>query len=127
MSSSEKQVPKKKFCCACSKEKEVKCFYVNRYSKDGYESRCKVCKKTKILCKKKLLSKRIPQYKNAPQLWNVSRQDWIDTYNFLEKIGYNLSSEKTIHEQFCENHNLPTRKRMYEKSIQYTPQELGMI
>jgi len=99
---------------------------VNRYVKGGYEGRCKICKKSKILCRKKEDVKRgRPQLKNQPQLWNVRKQDWIDTYNFLEGMGYDL--KKNIHEQFCIKHNLPMRKRMYEKSLQYSPKDLGLI
>ena len=128
MTSPEKQVLKTKICCACKKEKELKSFYVNAYMKDGYEARCKICKKSKILCRKKEYVKRgRPQLKNQPQLWNVRKKDWIETYEFLKKIGYDLSSNKTIHEQFCEKHNIKPRKRMYEKSLQYSPKDLGLV
>ena len=66
-----------------------------------------------------------PKLKNTPQLWNVKKEDWIETFEFLKQIGYDLS--KDIHEQFCDKHNLTPRKRKYENSIIYTPQELGMI
>ena len=128
MTSPEKQVLKTKICCACKKEKELKSFYVNCYMKGGYEARCKMCKKSKILCRKKEDVKRgRPQLKNQPQLWNVRKSDWIESYEFLKKIGYDLSSDKTIHEQFCEKHNIKPRKRMYEKSLQYSPKDLGLV
>jgi hypothetical protein len=124
----EEQPLKSKLCCACKKEKDIKSFYVNKYMPTGYDPRCKMCKQSKIRCrvangegkKSSVVKKR-----NSPQLWNVGKQDWLDTYNFLEKIGYDLHTN--IHEQFCSKHNLKPRERMWEKSIQYSPEELGMI
>ena len=96
--------------------------------KGGYEARCKMCKKAKILCRKKEGIKRgRPKYLDGPQLLNVRKQDWIETYEFLKMIGYELSGDKTIHQQFCERYNLPPRKRMKEKSIQYSPKDLGLV
>lgn len=128
MTSQKKEFPKSKICCYCGEEKPIKSFYVNNYLPSGFEPRCKICKNSKKKCRKKGTSGR--GYKpeiDAPKLWNVRKQDWVDTYNFLKKIGYDLSSHKSIHQQFCEKYNLEPRKRMYEKSIIYTPDELGLI
>ena len=95
----------------------------------GWEVRCKVCKKNKVSCRAKTDRSRAgrPKHRNSPQLWNVRKEDWIETYEFLKSIGYDLSGDKTIHEQFCERYNLEPRKRMYEKSIQYSPKDLGLV
>lgn len=126
MTSPEKEVLKTKICCGCGKEKDIKHFYKNALLPTGYEKRCKICKNSRVKCKKGVGNKRgRPQLKNQPQLWNVRKKDWVDTYEFLKSIGYDLN--KNIHEQFCEKHNLPTRKRMKEKSLQYSPQDLGLV
>lgn len=128
MSLQKKEVPKSKICCACKKEKDITSFYRNAMMATGYESRCKFCKQSKNRCRAENgKDKRSDNGKkrNSPQLWNVRREDWIDTFNFLEKIGYDLHTN--IHEQFCSKYNLEPRPRMKEKSIQYSPEELGMI
>ena len=127
MTSPEKQVLKSKICCSCKKEKELKAFYKNGYVSSGYDGRCKLCRKKNLKCRgnKERVKVGRPKLQNAPQLWNVRKEDWIETFEFLKSMGYDLS--KNIHEQFCVRHNLEPRKRMYEKSIQYTPQDLGLI
>ena len=132
MSSPEKEVLKSKKCCACNKEKIIDDFYKNRNAPNGYQARCKTCMEADILCRERKSYVRSKNLRTgrpvslAPQLYNVRKEDWIETYDFLKRIGYNLSGDKTIHEQFCEKHNLEPRKRMYEKSIQYTPKDLGL-
>jgi len=133
ITSPEKQVLKSKICCSCGFEKHITSFYKNAYVPTGYEARCKTCKNNKQRCRaeknydrSKNLSSGRPR-QDAPQLWNVRKQDWVETFMFLKSIGYNLSGDKTIHEQFCDKHNIEPKKRTYEKSIQYTPQDLGLI
>lgn len=119
-----------KQCCACQKEKTIDNFWKNNQLKGGYDNKCKFCKTQGKFCvkkEKKRSSIGRPSNTTAPQLWNVRKKDWIETYEFLKKIGYDLSSDKTIHEQFCEKHNIKPRKRMYEKSIQYKPKDLGLF
>lgn len=128
MSSSKKEVLELKTCCACKKEKEIKSFYRNAAMPSGWESRCKLCKKTGVKCRASKDDdgrKKNGKTRNSPQLWNVCKQDWIDTYDFLKSIGYDLHTN--IHEQFCLKHNLKPRPRMKEKSKQYSPKELGMV
>lgn len=131
MSLPKKEVLKSKICCSCNELKEIQSFYKNKHVPTGYESRCKVCKIEKKRCRaeksynrSKNLSSGRPR-QDAPQLWNVRKKDWIEAYEFLKSMGYDLT--KNIHLQFCEKHNLKPRKRMYEKSIQYTPKDLGLI
>jgi hypothetical protein len=124
MTLSEKQPLKTKKCCACNIEKSITSFYKNNSYPDCYDSKCKHCKKFKKSCARKA-RKKMETDKYGPKLWNVKKKDWIETYEFLLKIGYSL--EKDIHEQFCEKHNLIPRKRGYEKTIKYSPQDLGMI
>lgn len=126
MSLEKKEVLKTKICCSCKMEKDISSFYRNVLVSSGFEGRCKLCKKQGKKCRKKKEYTGVgrPKY-NAPQLFNVRKKDWIETFEFLKSMGYDLS--KNIHEQFCERHNLKPRKRMYEKSIQYTPKDLGLI
>jgi transposase-like protein len=34
-----------KICCICEQEKEYTLFYKNKYSKDGFDYKCKECQK----------------------------------------------------------------------------------
>jgi len=122
-----KDVPNTRICRGCEKEKPITSFYRNNLLKTGYEIRCKLCKNGGIRCRKKGDYSRNgrPVRKNDPQLFNVRKPDWIETYVFLKKIGYSL--EENIHEQFCRKYNLPTKKRTYEKSVIYSPQDLGLV
>lgn len=128
MSLPEKKVLKSKICCSCSREKDIKNFPKNAVKPDGFENRCRQCKFSNKKCKrgpKKNKPLVLPSDLRAPMLFNVDKQDWIDMYQFLKNIGYSL--DRNIHEQFCEKHNLKTRKRMHEKSLQYSPQDLGLV
>lgn len=40
-----KDIVESKICCICKVEKETECFYKNKSSKDGFKSKCIVCKK----------------------------------------------------------------------------------
>jgi hypothetical protein len=124
MSSQEKEVLKTKLCCACEKEKPVKQFYKCKLFIDGYMSRCKSCRAKHIRCN---LRKSRTTNESYPELslHGVSRNDFIQTFRFLEKIGYSL--QENIHKQFCERHNLPTKKKIVEKGLRFTPEELGLI
>ena len=126
MTSPEKEVLKTKVCCACRKEKDITSFYRNIMMPTGWEARCKLCKKDKVSCRAKTDRSKSgrPKQMSSPQLWNVKKEDWIETYNFLKSIGYDIT--QNIHEQFCLKHNLKKKKRTYEKSIQYTPKDLGL-
>lgn len=124
MSSREKEVLKTKLCCACKKEKTLKQFYKNKLFIDGYMSRCKSCRAQSIRC---IERKRIKNENNGRELTlhGVTMNDYIETYKFLQKMGYSL--DKDLHEQFCDRHNLPTRKKPFERCLKFTPKELGLI
>lgn len=129
MSLPEKQVLKTKICSACGLKKSLTSFYKKGKLSEEYEARCKICRYNRVKQLKgieSILERGRPK-QDAPQLWNVRRSDWIETFEFLKKIGYNLSGDKTIHEQFCEKYGLNPKKRTYEKSIQYTTKDLGLV
>lgn len=117
---------KMKICCACKKDKDINHFYKNVAYPDGREKRCKICKQSKITCRV-LKPKKIKVVPKALILTNIKTEDWIQTFTFLESIGYKLDTQKSIHEQFCDKYGLNPIKRMYEKTIQYTPKDLGLV
>jgi len=117
---------KTKICRACEKKLNIRWFYANKFGRDGYDAKCKSCKKLGIKIHRIIKTKATREYAHL-SLFNPKKEDWIQTYKFLKVMGYDLSSEKTIHEQFCEKYNLKTRERMTEKSIQYSPKDLGLV
>jgi len=114
-------------CCSCQKQKPLTEYYKNRNVSSGYSGKCKKCVSSGNLCIKKEKSnkKKLIKREVGPTLYSVSKEDWLETYSFLKSIGYDLT--KNIHEQFCLKYNLKEKKRTYEKSIQYSPKELGLI
>lgn len=112
-----------KICCACKKTKELKSFYRNKLFKSGYDNKCKICKFEKKYCRQKQ-SKKL-QKSSSLRLSNITEKDWIDMYNFLTSLGYDISGD--IHLQFCEKHSLKPRNRMKEKSTTFSPKDLGLI
>lgn len=115
----------KKICCACGIEKSIKSFYANRALRAGYEGRCKNCFTTRKRCRKRKEEIERKKRELYPSISTTTKEDWIETYEFLQKIGYDLSED--IHLQLCEKYGLKPRKRMREKTIQYSPSDLGMI
>lgn len=116
-----------KLCRACLKEKPIKLFYRNRALPSGYDSKCKVCK---VQGKKIYRDKTKPMKKrNNAQIFlsAPTSEDWIAAFTFLKNIGYNLTGDKTIHEQFCERHGLKPKRRTREKSIQFTASDFDLI
>lgn len=127
MTSPEKQVLKSKICCSCNIEKNIDKFYRNSAFKDGYEKRCKVCKKTGKSCRKKTI-KKDKSKSGQLRLTNITEVDWIKMYELLEMMGYDLRSEQSIHQQFCLKYNLITKNPYSKKKMKYfSAQELGII
>lgn len=123
-----------KECCACKQTKELKLFYVNNVMKDGYSARCKRCYRENKLCRQGRpvgsfkISK--PEKKNGIKdsfveirLVNTRKEDYIETYEFLKRIGYKL--DESIHEQFCQKHDLqPTEPQEFKNY--FSPKDCGM-
>lgn len=123
----EKKVLKSKICCSCLKRKELETgFHKNSAMKDGRYNRCKICVNLGLNCRPKPSNKKIKRFKknDGPYLLNIRDTDWIEMYDFLKQIGYDLNG--SIHEQFCSKYNLTPKERTKEKSIQFTAQELGL-
>lgn len=113
-----------KKCCACGETKELKLFYVNNVLRDGHSARCKKCMRNKTLCRqgrpigsvKKVKETKTNGIKDSfveIRLVNTRKEDYVETYKFLKRIGYKL--DESIHEQFCEKHNLePTEPQTFK-------------
>jgi hypothetical protein len=99
-----------KRCTACSKIKSLSFFYKKNTMDDGYTARCKSC----VLNKRynphypgnPNFVKADPEFDNMFRLFKTTKEEYIRAYKLLEGWGYDLKSTKTIHEQFCEKHNL---------------------
>lgn len=126
-----------KTCCGCRDTKELKLFYVNSAMKDGYSARCKKCYRNNVFCKmgRPLNSTRTPEEitnsksKAMKDSWleirlaNTSKKDYVETYEFLKRIGYKL--DESIHEQFCSKHDLtPTEPQTF--THHYSAKACGM-
>lgn len=124
MTPNEKEPLKTKICCSCGIEKSIKSFYIIKNSAQA--NRCRICKVEGKMCNSKMnVEKTKRNIVEGPMLINVKKEDWVKTFLFLQDIGYDL--KKDIHEQFCEKHNLPTRKRYWEASTIFSPKDLGLI
>ena len=123
MTPNEKNLVETKICCSCKKKKSIKSFYKSNVK--SIMNRCKICNQQGKMCINETQSRLKHKKEDGPQLFNVSKNDWIKTFLFLQSIGYDL--EKDIHLQFCEKHNFEPNKRGFENSIIYSPKDLGMI
>lgn len=124
MTPKEKEDLTTKICCSCGIEKSAKSFY--KINNSLQSNRCRICKLQGKMCHGKMkVEKGKRNNVEGPMLINVKKQDWEKTFLFLQDIGYDLN--KDIHEQFCEKHNLPTKKRGYENSTIFSPKDLGLI
>jgi hypothetical protein len=117
-----------KRCTACSKIKSLLFFYKKTTMEDGYQPRCKSC----------VLNKQYsPHYPGNPnfvkpdlkfgnmfRLFKTTKEEFIESYKLLERWGYDLKSTKTIHEQFCEKHNLKPHIRRIPLDPHYSIESL---
>jgi hypothetical protein len=118
-----------KNCCACDIDKPVSSFYKNNNLRMGYDAKCKLCRRTGMLCRK-ANNKEKPEpvrKKEYPYITSPTQDDWIETFSFLKDIGYELRDDLSIHEQFCIKYNLTPRKKVYDAKTRFTPKQLGLI
>jgi hypothetical protein len=124
-----------KTCCACKETKELKLFYVNNVMKDGYYARCKKCMRLGKLCRQGRPFGSTKPVKETTgtnrksgweeiRLVNPRKEDYIDTYEFLKRIGYKM--DESIHQQFCDKHDLKPKKSKPFKN-HFSPKDCGMI
>lgn len=97
---------KTKVCPACNVEKPMIDFTTDH--KKERVRRCKLCKSRgiKIPPEKKINTKGVKKGP-MPRLANVTKEDYKNMYLlFSEVMGYDINSKLSIHEQFCQRHNL---------------------
>ena len=109
-----------KKCIGCLKEKEVKFFHKNSSTKDGWQYRCKLCMRNGILKPKKVI-KFLPGDDIMLKLNSISKDDYINSFLLLEKMGYD--PKINIHEQFCLKYGLNPKEKYYHKDANYYSQE----
>ena len=101
---------KTKICKACLIERAVKNFVKSKAFPDGYESRCKICKRngTKIVFENSgKWSKKSKKIRNSEYILpftNPLKRDYVESYIFLREMGYSLDQD--IHIQFCNKYGL---------------------
>ena len=114
---------KSKICKSCGIEKPIKKFHKTKGISDGYSARCTSCKYAGIKIEKHKIKTGRPKDMILP-FGFISEHDYKLTYEFLRRIGYSL--DRSIHEQFCERHNLiPTTKKVFKDY--YSPKDCGLI
>jgi|LakMenEpi03Aug12_release.lakeMendotaPanAssembly.Ray.scaffolds.fasta_scaffold110258_3 hypothetical protein len=110
---SEENVVETKLCRACNQVKVARSFH---RSNGVLHPRCKQCK-----LEGKKISRKLVDYsdrrKTYFKLVKPTKDDYIETYTLLEKMGYDLKQD--IHIQFCEKHNLEphTPKKEFKPHI----------
>lgn len=119
----EQKNPVESFICkACKLEKPSTKFYRNKNCVSGFHPRCKMCMKTGIKINQGPKKKSAFSTKARLTLRNPEAVDYIDTFLFLEKIGYDLT--KDIHIQFCEKYNLTPNNPIEVFNNSYKPHQL---
>ena len=111
----------KRVCKACGNEKNLKSFHRNGLYKDGFDVRCKICKRQGVLVKERK-PKKIAKTPSPLSLKCPTKEDYKTMFLFLERMGYDLNRD--IHIQFCEKYNFKPKKRPYKSENFYTLEEL---
>ena len=99
---------KTKICKECKIEYPLNDFWRIPNSPDGYDRNCKVCRKK--IVKKRNLENGIMDLSHV-RFNQLRDEDHYHSYKLLERLGYELESDKSIHEQFCEKYGLEIKKR----------------
>lgn len=96
----------KKVCRACDIEKPIDEFPTS--SVNGLKaSRCKICKNNNILIPREKREKTGAKRYTTSRLINVTKEDYSNMYIFFRDVlGYDITSNLSIHEQFCLKYNL---------------------
>jgi hypothetical protein len=108
-----------KKCRVCEKVKNVKYFYTVKNNKDGFDTKCRMCKIDYAKNYKKNNPSKPPKNKNIVgsfdyKLSPLKKEDFYSMYKLLEKLGYDIKGD--IHQQFIDRHNIPTYKKRNNNS-----------
>ena len=101
---------KTKICKVCFIEKTIKNFNKNSSFANGFESRCKTCKKDGKLIvfensgKWSKKNQKIKRTSYMMRFTNPLKRDYVESFIFLKAMGYSLDQD--IHIQFCKKYGL---------------------
>lgn len=108
-----------KLCRACNQIKVARSFHRVH---GVLQPRCKQCK-----IEGNIIPRKHVDYSSRTgmklRLGKPEKQDYIETYELLDKMGYDL--KKDIHIQFCEKYNLKPRQPKKEFKGRLSPEECG--
>ena len=102
-------------CIKCKEEKEYSEFHKNREKLKGISNICKVCANIKAAEYRKKRPK--PERTTPKQKFDFikihkpTQSDYCGMFELLEKMGYDIHSGISIHEQFCLKYGLKTKRR----------------
>jgi hypothetical protein len=112
-------------CRACGLTKGLKSFGVNNSLSSGYSSRCKLCVMDGVkIVRPEKEPNLTPSERLSLNLAFITKEDYINTFKALRIMGYDLTSELNIHQQFCKKYGLtPLKRKPVGKTI-WTKEEL---
>ena len=111
-----------KKCNHCGTEKVFSAFTRNNLCVDGYLNICKECYNLRAKKYREKKERQPPTDFSGLKLTNTTKEDWCKAFEFLERIGYDLT--KDVHQQFCDKHLLtPRKKKPSENVISYIPSD----
>jgi len=97
-----------KTCVNCKKTYHLVDFWKIPHAEDGYDKHCKICRHRLRIKKRRDESIMDLSHIRFNKLMD---DDHYQSYKLLERMGYDLESEKSIHEQFCLKWGLEIKKR----------------
>ena len=114
----------RRICKACGASKLLKDYIKCNSCSGGYRPRCKHCISNEIeIAYDTPIKKR--EYDDNLAMHGIGKDLYIEMYQFLEKIGYDLT--RPIAEQFAEKYNLTVKERCKYRKNRYNPKSLGLI
>jgi len=112
-------------------EKTIKNFNKNSSFSNGYESRCKTCKKDGKLIvfensgKWSKKNQKIKRSNYMMRFTNPLKRDYVESFIFLRAMGYSLDQD--IHIQFCKKYGLTPNVPKQTFKNYYTPKDCDLI
>jgi hypothetical protein len=116
-----------KTCKVCGENRLIKYFWRNPQYADGFDSRCKICrregrKQPKKGTRNNSTPKHLQSMQQIIKLTFVTKDDFMCMWDTLEKMGYDIhNKDKSVHEQFVDKWNGITGSDMtYKKKTRPT-------